>query len=138
MLNVYTNSIFYRHDTGVGHPETPSRLDAALEGVKRAGLAARVLRDVPRHEDTDRIIAKVHSAEFEQELEQACRAGMRLFHSLDNPISSASFAAAREAVSTALVAAKAMMDGNRSFVIARPTPVKFGSNGASCRSLPCR
>ena len=120
MLDVYTNSIFYRHDTGVGHPETASRLDAALEGVKRAGFAARVLRDLPRHEDTDRIIAKVHSAEFEQELEQACRAGMRLFHSLDNPISSASFAAAREAVSTALVAAEAMMDGKRSFVIARP------------------
>ena len=34
MLNIYTNSIFYRHDTGVGHPETASRIDAALEGVR--------------------------------------------------------------------------------------------------------
>jgi len=126
MLNVYTNSIFYRHDTGVGHPETPSRLHAALEGVKRAGFAKHVLRDAPQHPDTDRIIAKVHSAEFEEELEQACRGGMRLFHSLDNPISRDSFAAAREAVSTALVAADAMMSAaggggaTRSFVIARP------------------
>jgi len=120
MLNVYTNSIFYRHDTGIGHPETASRLDAALEGVKRAGFAKRVSRDAPRHPDTDRIIAKVHSDEFEQELEQACRGGMRLFHSLDNPISRDSFAAAREAVSTALTAAESMMNGDRSFVIARP------------------
>jgi len=120
MLNVYTSSIFYRHDTGPGHPETAQRLDAALEGVSRAGLDANVIRDAARHPDTDRIIAKVHSAEFERELEDACRAGFRLFHSMDNPISSQSFAAAREAVSSALVGAESMLNGGRSFVIARP------------------
>jgi acetoin utilization deacetylase AcuC-like enzyme len=122
MLNVYTNSIFHRHDTGAGHPENAHRLDAAMEGVRRAGLEPRVIRDAPRHADTDRIISKVHSAEFEEELDRACRAGMRLFHSIDNPISSESFAAAREAVSTSLVAADAVLrgDANRAFIIARP------------------
>jgi acetoin utilization deacetylase AcuC-like enzyme len=120
-MNIYTNSIFYRHDTGVGHPENARRLDAALEGVRRAGLDARVTRDAPRHAETDRIIAKVHSAGYEEELDEACRMGMQLFHSIDNPISSASFAAAREAVSTALTAADAMMqEETRTFVIARP------------------
>src|SRR5436189_187936 len=64
--------------------------------------------------------AKVHSADYERELDEACRMGMQLFHSLDNPISSQSFAAARAAVGTALTAAAGVLRGNRAFVIARP------------------
>ena len=123
MPAVYTNSVFYRHDTGVGHPETAGRLDAALEGVERAGFSNEVLRDVQPHLDTDRIIAKVHSRDYEQALDEACRAGMRLFHTLDNPISGASFTAARTAVGTSLVAAEAIWkngEAQRAFVIARP------------------
>src|SRR5215212_6883181 len=122
-MNIYTNSVFRRHDTGVGHPETSTRLDAALAGVDRAGLNKEVLRDVQPHLDTDRIIAKVHSADYEREIDEACRMGMRFFHSLDNPISSASFSAARTAVATSLVAAEAIWKGGedrRAFVIARP------------------
>ena len=117
-LSVYTNSIFYKHDTGVGHPENAHRLDAALEGVRRAGLD--VIRDAPGHADTARIITKVHAPELAAELEEACRGGAELFHSMDNPISSQSFAAAREAVSTSLVAAEKTLEGHRTFVIARP------------------
>ena len=120
-MNIYTNSIFYRHDTGIGHPETAKRLDAALEGVGRAGLAGQVLRDVQPHLDTDRIIAKTHSRDYERQIEEACRMGMRFFHSLDNPISADSFAAARAAVGTALTAAADMLaNRERAFVVARP------------------
>src|SRR5438477_839430 len=128
-VDIYTNSVFYKHDTGVGHPEDAHRLDAALEGVRRAGLD--VIRDAPQHADTERMIAKVHVPELAAELEDACRGGAELFHSMDNPISSQSFAAAREAVSTSLVAADAMLHAGedagappstpaRAFVIARP------------------
>lgn len=122
MLKIYTNSVFYRHNTGVGHPENASRLDAALAGVDRAGAAGSVIRDVDVHPDAGRIIAKVHSREYERDLEEACRAGMRLFHSLDNPISTSSFAAARAAVATSLVAAEDIWRGEskRAFIIARP------------------
>ena len=123
MLTIYTDSVFHRHNTGVGHPENAQRLDAALAGVDRAGLAGAVVRDSTGHPDTERIIAKVHSADYERELEQACRAGMRLFHSLDNPISSSSFDAARTAVATSLVAADKIWSGDgsgRAFVVARP------------------
>ena len=71
MLNIYTNSIFYKHDTGIGHPESSRRLDAALSGVDRAGSSDRVLRDVSLHPDTDRIIHKTHSCEYEKELDAA-------------------------------------------------------------------
>jgi acetoin utilization deacetylase AcuC-like enzyme len=121
MINVYTHPLFYKHDTGIGHPENAARIDAAIEGVRRAGRSERVIAETAPHPDTDRIIAKVHSAEYERELEDACRAGMRLFHSLDNPISSQSFAAARVAVGTSLAAAAKMIEtGERPFVIARP------------------
>jgi acetoin utilization deacetylase AcuC-like enzyme len=122
MLSVYTNPIFYKHDTGVGHPETATRLDAALAGVARAELAGRITRETAEHRDTNRLIAKVHSADYERSLEEASRSGMRLFHSIDNPMSSQTFAAARTAVGTALTAAEEMMQSEegRAFVIARP------------------
>jgi acetoin utilization deacetylase AcuC-like enzyme len=120
MLKVYTHPLFARHDTGVGHPERAERIDAALAGVARAGFTDRIERNPQPHAETDRIIHKVHSAEYERELEEATRMGSRYFHSLDNPISSATFGAARAAVSTALSAAEAMLEGHRSFVIARP------------------
>lgn len=123
MLKIYTNSVFHRHDTGVGHPETAQRLDAAVAGVGRAGAAGQIIRDVDVHPDTARIISKVHTRDYEQQLEDACRSGMRLFHSLDNPISSSTFAAARAAVATSLSAAEDIWRrgaSNRAFVIARP------------------
>ena len=122
-MKTYTNSVFYRHDTGFAHPESSRRLDAALEGLARAGLADSIVRDAEPHPDTERIIAKTHSRQYERELDEACRAGMRLFHSLDNPISSATFAAARAAVSTSLTAAASIWQSNdsrRAFVVARP------------------
>ena len=119
-MKIFTHPLFYKHDTGIGHPENAARIDAAIEGVKRAGID-EVVNDAPHHDATERIIAKVHSADYDRQLDEACRGGMRLFHSLDNPISSHTFAAARAAVSTALTAAQDMLNGGpRSFVVARP------------------
>jgi acetoin utilization deacetylase AcuC-like enzyme len=122
MLDIFSSDVFTRHDTGIGHPENARRIGAALEGAERAGASDQLLRNAALHAETDRIIAKVHSAEYERELELACRGGMRLFHSMDNPISSASFTAARTAVGTSLLAAQRMQDGDsqRAFIVARP------------------
>ena len=117
MLKIYSNAASYRHDTGVAHPERPARIGAAVDGVTRAGLAPQLVAETEAHPDTNRIIAKVHSEDYAREFEHAVRSGARYFHSLDNPISSASFAAARAAVATALTAAA---QSKRSFVIARP------------------
>ncbi|HVG23762.1 MAG TPA: histone deacetylase [Thermoanaerobaculia bacterium] len=123
MLKIYTASVFYRHETGFDHPERPARLDAALEGVTRAGLQHEVVRDADEHPDTARIIQKTHSAEYEREFEHAVRAGFRYFHTGDNPISNATFAAARAAVSCSLSAIDDIWtsgESKRAFVIARP------------------
>lgn len=123
MLKIYTSSVFYRHDTGIDHPERATRLDAAIEGVRRAGLNDAVLDGADVHPEASRIVRKVHSPQYERQLEDAIRAGFRYFHSMDNPISSATFAAARAAVATSLVAAEDIWTRNnsrRAFVIARP------------------
>jgi acetoin utilization deacetylase AcuC-like enzyme len=120
-MKIYTHPLFYRHDTGEGHPESASRIDFALHGVARAGLAGSVVTEPDVHADTTRIIAKTHAPSYEDEVAAACRLGMRFFHSLDNAISSDTFGAARAAVGTALTAAAAMLAGReRAFVIARP------------------
>jgi acetoin utilization deacetylase AcuC-like enzyme len=122
MLKIYTSSVFQRHNTGFDHPERRERLDAALEGVTRAGREDVLVRDADTHPDAARIIHKVHSPEYARELEEASRAGSRFFHSIDNPISSASFTAARTAVASSLLAIEDMWrgDSQRAFVIARP------------------
>jgi acetoin utilization deacetylase AcuC-like enzyme len=120
MLKIYTHSVFARHNTGFDHPERAARLDAAIEGVARAGLTDSIVQDAEAHPDTARIIHKVHSAEYERDFEEAVRSGSRYFHSIDNPISSATFAAARTAVATSLTAAQEMLEKKRGFVIARP------------------
>ncbi|HVT42925.1 MAG TPA: histone deacetylase [Thermoanaerobaculia bacterium] len=123
ILRIYTNPLFYRHQTGPGHPESADRLDFALEGARRAGESAELIGETPIHPETDRIIAKVHSSGYARELEAACREGSRLFHSLDNPISASTSAAARAAVGTTLEAAAQIWPAattKRAFVIARP------------------
>jgi acetoin utilization deacetylase AcuC-like enzyme len=120
-MNIYTHPVFYKHDTGIGHPETADRIDAALAGVSRAGLAGQVILEPAPHPETSRIIAKTHEPDYEEQLEDACRSGMRLFHSLDNPLSSQTYAAARAAVATSLTAAETMLrENSHAFVIARP------------------
>lgn len=122
MLKIYTSSVFQRHNTGFDHPERRERLDAALEGVDRAGRNDDLIRDADTHPEAARIIHKVHSPEYARELEDASRAGSRFFHSIDNPISSASFTAARTAVASSLLAIEDIWRGRaqRAFVIARP------------------
>jgi acetoin utilization deacetylase AcuC-like enzyme len=89
--------------------------------VQRAGLENTIVRDPEAHADVDRIIQKVHSAAYERDLENAVQMGSRYFHSIDNPMSSATFSAARTAVALSLTAAERMQrDGGNAFVIARP------------------
>ena len=123
MLKIYTASVFYRHQPGFDHPESPSRIDAALEGVRRAGLDPQVVRDGAAHPETARIIHKTHTADYERDFDHAVSAGQRYFHTQDNPISGGTFAAARAAVGLSLTAIEDIWKGGeskRAFVIARP------------------
>lgn len=123
VLLVYTHPRFVEHDPGAWHPEQPSRIASCLEGVRRTGLDAGLVREPAEHPDTDRLIARVHSTAYARALREACLLGRRFFHSMDNPISSATYDAARAAVSVSLTAASGILqeaENGRAFVIARP------------------
>jgi acetoin utilization deacetylase AcuC-like enzyme len=122
-VGIFTDPRFSDHETGFMHPERPARLEAALEGVRRAGLEDRLFSRLHDHPEADRIIAKVHSPEYERELEAAAARGARFFHSLDNPLSRGTPAAARAAVAATLSAADmiwATGELERAFLVARP------------------
>ncbi|MGH9458476.1 MAG: histone deacetylase family protein [Thermoanaerobaculia bacterium] len=122
-IAVFTDPRFTAHDTGPMHPERKERLAASLEGARRAGMDDRVRSAETNHPETGRIIAKVHSPEYERELEEAVASGAHFFHSLDNPVSRGTPVAARAAVSAALTAADAIWDDaslERAFLVARP------------------
>lgn len=119
---VFYSTASRNHDTGVGHPENIGRMYAALEGVMRTGITPVAL-NAEGSTAADRIIARVHTPEYAAELLEATRAGDRLFHSLDNPISGGTFAAAQAAVGTALAATEKIWtrhEIDRAFIIARP------------------
>lgn len=118
---VLTDAVFREHRTGDWHPEAPRRLDAAIEGVRRAG--AREETRPGEHPDTERMIRRLHDATLIDALDEACAAREPFFGSLDNAISPSTALAARTAVSIGLRAAESILgtDGEkRAFVIARP------------------
>jgi acetoin utilization deacetylase AcuC-like enzyme len=120
MSLVFTDPIFREHRTAEWHPERPRRLDAALEGVERAGVADRIRTPGTEHPATAEMIELVHAPELVRDLETACASGQTLFYVPDNSICSRTAEVARAAVSTVLHAAEEVMGGSRAFVIARP------------------
>ena len=110
-----------QHDTGVAHPEHAGRMNAALEGIRRAGDEAITLDARP--ELAEPWIVATHTPEYRNEFEEAVARGLPLFHSGDNPISRGSFRAAVGAVSSAIDAAERIWlrgELDRAFVVARP------------------
>lgn len=120
MAFAVTHSVFREHHTGRWHPESHRRLDAAVEGARRAGVGVELLEQ--QHRDTERIIAAVHDRKLAESLDRACGEGAPFFGSLDNAISPATARAARMAVGAGLSAAEKVLHGSdgRGFVIARP------------------
>lgn len=120
-ISILSHPLFRQHETPPGHPENVSRIDWAVDGVRRAGAAVTMVESLPL--DTDRLIEKTHSADYARDLEEACRERLDYFHTYDNPISAQTSDAARAAVGTTLAAAADVFvnrSTKRSFVIARP------------------
>ena len=69
-----THEACLHHETGRGHPERPTRLDAVVAGVERAQAAEAVRRVVPRRATRDELLA-VHPARYLDAMEAFCRAG---------------------------------------------------------------
>lgn len=69
-----TDPRFLDHDTGLGHPECPARLEAVLEGIRSAGVEDALVRATPRPATREEL-ARVHPTAYLDAVEELCRSG---------------------------------------------------------------
>jgi len=93
------------HETGSYHPEVPARLQAVYQGIKEAGLLARLTLIHASLSDLKWIEA-VHDKEYIKRFEMACVTGKSTFDCPDNQICPATY-------ETALLAVGGILDATR-------------------------
>ena len=111
---------YLNHDPGLGHPESPRRLQAVVERVERSGLLARLVRLAVRPATKDEILMNHSAAHYDRVWEMCRRGGGHLDG--DTSVSEGSWDAALRAAGGAIAAVDATMNGqvNNAFCCLRP------------------
>ncbi len=112
---------FLKHDTGLGHPESPDRLIASYNYLKEIPWFSKLLSVSPRAAEED-WIAKVHSPNYIARVEETCKSGLSIIDTPDVAISEDSFEIAKLAAGAALELADKIMEGKaqNGFALMRP------------------
>ncbi|SHE86606.1 Acetoin utilization deacetylase AcuC [Ferrithrix thermotolerans DSM 19514] len=115
-----THAQYLEHDSGTFHPESPSRITAVLEGVRRAGLEDQLRFFTPTEADPGSLEA-VHAQEYLINLQRFCVMGGGAIDS-DTTVSDQSFRAAVLAAGAGLDAIKKLQAGeaDSAFLVVRP------------------
>ena len=120
---------FLEHDAGEGHPESPDRLQAVLQCLKRAPWFSGLKQYTPRLAEEE-WLREIHSAEYLERAREACRSGAPVLDTPDVGICGKSYDIARLAAGGALELADRMMAGEiqNGFALLRP-PGHHAENG---------
>ncbi len=120
MLLLSANPELDHHDTGGRHPERPSRIPAALEGIDDAGLRDAVVELAPRRALAEELV-RVHPERYLDLVEDFCRAGGGALDP-DTIVGPGSWDTALLAAGGVLAAVDALAGGggDTAFVAARP------------------
>jgi acetoin utilization deacetylase AcuC-like enzyme/formylglycine-generating enzyme required for sulfatase activity len=115
------HDIYLEHKTSEGHPETPQRLVAIVEGLKTKGLYSKLFQLTPLPVTTE-WLTMVHSPGYIERANKSCEAGAGYLDSIDVPISPKSYEAALMAAGGVLTAIDAVMEGKitNAFCAVRP------------------
>ncbi len=105
VLLLATDPVFAEHDTGIGHPEAPARLEAVAAGLARSGLGADLVLLAPR-QATRAELVRVHPGAHLDHLEAVCARGGHF--DADTPGSPGSWPAALAAAGAGLAAVDAL------------------------------
>lgn len=120
MLLVVSNHASDRHDTGLGHPERPSRTRVAREGLVEAGLTDALVEEEPRQASLDEI-GRVHDMRYIEGLRSRCASGGGALD-LDTPFSEGSWETALRSAGAGLQAVDRLVSGaaDAALVLTRP------------------
>jgi len=113
--------IFLKHETGIGHPESPRRLEAILKGLKDSALLKKCLRPEPVEAPLE-AIERLHTREYIQHIEALSRQGGHFYEGPDTSGSSATFRSALMAAGAVVKATDCVMNGEaaNAFCAVRP------------------
>jgi acetoin utilization deacetylase AcuC-like enzyme len=112
---------FKKHLTGLGHPESPKRIDAVLRAIEAAGIEEKLSRIEPRkasREDLERC----HSPAYITRAEADVASGARQLSTGDTNVSEASYEIALLSAGGILQGVDAVMGGKvaNAFCVVRP------------------
>ena len=112
---------YKRHLTGPGHPESPARCDAAMDGIAAAVPDTSLLRITPSPATEDQV-ALCHSRRYIDTARRDIAAGMGFLTTGDTNICRDSFEIALLAAGGVMTAVDAVMDGTvrNAFCMVRP------------------
>jgi acetoin utilization deacetylase AcuC-like enzyme len=113
--------IYLEHQPGPGHPESPLRCGAVLDGIAAGVESDLLVRLAPRRATEDEV-ALCHSREYIETAREDIASGMDALSTGDTNVSRRSFEAALFAVGGVLTAADAVAGGEaaNAFCVVRP------------------
>lgn len=113
--------IYEKHDTGIGHPETPLRYTAVMDSLREDEAFWLSLVEITPEKASKGLIQAAHSPAHFKRVEGAIENGLDRLDA-DTTISMRSFDAAMFAAGGAVAAVDAVMNGDvrNAFVAARP------------------
>ncbi|QQS33944.1 MAG: histone deacetylase [Acidobacteriota bacterium] len=113
--------IYEKHDTGIGHPETPLRYRAVMDALHNDSELWGSLREITPAKAAQGIVQAAHTPQHFKRVEGAFASGMDRLDA-DTVISMRSFDAALVAAGGAIAAVDAVIQGEvrNAFVAARP------------------
>ena len=116
-----TSLEYKRHQTGLGHPERASRIDAVIKAVEAEKIEDRLERIEPR-QATKEDLLRVHTAEYIATAEADVASGSRQLSTGDTAISEASYNIALLSTGGVLNAVDAVIAGKvrNAFCAVRP------------------
>ena len=110
MTGILYHDDYISHNTGIGHPERPSRVSVIVDELKKEKYAGKLIWDEPRLA-TEEEIAYVHAESYIEHVKETVAAGPQNLDSPDTPVSKSSFTAALRASGALLTAVDAVLAG---------------------------
>ncbi|MGH9265184.1 MAG: histone deacetylase family protein [Acidimicrobiales bacterium] len=119
-LLVFSHPACLEHVAGIGHPERPERVEAAVQGIREAGLGDDVVWVEPREATVDEL-ALVHERGYVEALQGFCERGGGSLD-IDTGAVPGSWTAALVAAGAGLDAIERLDrgDGDAAFCVVRP------------------